>query len=112
MLFEKRIREIVKDELKEQIRKQTLRIRVLDSCRRVAERFGNPTGDSYYSKSEEIKEVVDKELEYVGGVYGIEIRSYISTRYTDIFGVECKHDEYHFEVKEKGMDKWIDIDKW
>lgn len=112
MLFEKRIRAIVKDELKEQIRKQTLRIRVLDSCIRVAERFGNPTGDSYYSKSEEIKEAIDKELKYVGKVYGIEIRSYISTRYADILGVECKRDEYHFEVKEKGTDKWIDIDEW
>ena len=104
MLFEKRIRAIVKDELKGQIRKQTLRIRVLDACRSVAERFGNPAGDSYYSKSEEIK--------YVGEVYGIDIRSYISTRYTDIFGVECKYDEYRFEVKEKGTDKWIDIDEW
>ena len=40
------------------------------SCNRVAERFGNPTGDSYYSKSEEIKEAIDKELKYVGKVYG------------------------------------------
>lgn len=55
MLSEKRIRAIVKDELKEQIRKQTIRMRVLASCNRVAERFGNPTDDSYYSKSEEIK---------------------------------------------------------
>ena len=61
MLFEKRIRAIVKDELKGQIRKQTLRIRVLDACRSVAERFGNPAGDSYYSKSEEIKDAIDKE---------------------------------------------------
>ena len=112
MLSEKRIRAIVKDELKEQIRKQTIRMRVLASCNRVAERFGNPTGDSYYSKSEEIKEAIDKELKYVGKVYGIEIRSYISTRYTDILGAECKHDEYHFEVKEKDTDKWIDIDEW
>lgn len=73
MLSEKRIRAIVKDELKEQIRKQTIRMRVLASCNRVAERFGNPTGDSYYSKSEEIKEAIDKELKYVGKVYGIEI---------------------------------------
>lgn len=58
MLSEKRIRAIVKDELKEQIRKQTIRMRVLASCNRVAERFGNPTGDSYYSKSEEIKEAI------------------------------------------------------
>ena len=71
MLSEKRIRAIVKDELKEQIRKQTIRMRVLASCNRVAERFGNPTGDSYYSKSEEIKEAIDKELKYVGKVYGI-----------------------------------------
>lgn len=112
MLSEKRICAIVKDELKEQIRKQTIRMRVLASCNRVAERFGNPTGDSYYSKSEEIKEAIDKELKYVGKVYGIEIRSYISTRYTDILGAECKHDEYHFEVKEKDTDKWIDIDEW
>jgi hypothetical protein len=112
MLFEKRIRAIVKDELKGQIRKQTLRIRVLDTCRSVAERFGNPAGDSYYSKSEEIKDAIDKELKYVGEVYGIDIRSYISTRYTDIFGAECKYDEYRFEVKEKGTDKWIDIDEW
>ena len=75
MLSEKRIRAIVKDELKEQIRKQTIRMRVLASCNRVAERFGNPTGDSYYSKSEEIKEAIDKELKYVGKVYGIHHRS-------------------------------------
>ena len=30
----------------------------------------------------------------------------------DILGAECKHDEYHFEVKEKDTDKWIDIDEW
>lgn len=62
MLFEKRIRAIVKDELKGQIRKQTLRIRVLDACRSVAERFGNPAGDSYYSKSEEIKDAIDTSV--------------------------------------------------
>lgn len=77
MLSEKRIRAIVKDELKEQIRKQTIRMRVLASCNRVAERFGNPTDDSYYSKSEEIKEAIDKELKYVGKVYGIEIKPVI-----------------------------------
>lgn len=116
MLFEKRIREIVrsvvKEELKEQIRKQTLRIRVLSACQQTARNFGNPTGASYYSQSEEIKEAIDKELEWVGKLYNVEIRSFIQTRYSDVFGTECNYDEYHFEVKEKGSDEWIDIDKW
>ena len=90
MLFEKRIRAIVKDELKGQIRKQTLRIRVLDACRSVAERFGNPAGDSYYSKSEEIKDATDKELKYVGEVYGIDQIRDIKEEKVKICGILLK----------------------
>ena len=116
MLFEKKIRKIVcavvKEELKEQIRKQTLRIRILSACQQTARNFGNPTGVSYYSRSEEIKEAIDKELKWLGKLYNVEIRSFIQTRYSDVLGEEYNCDEYHFEVKEKGSDEWIDIDEW
>ena len=110
MLFEKHIRRIVREEFKEQIRKQTLRMRILDECARVRMEFMPEIATEYFDKAEEVKNRIDRRLDVIGKIYGVEVRAIIYTRMSDV--LDYKYDEYHFQIREKDSDKWIDIDKW
>lgn len=105
------LKKIIRKQIREEIRKEGVRRDILDTCRRVAVKHENDKLEPIYEdRCSYIREKIEESMEWLGKKYDIEIKTTVYAKTTGF--LQAKYDEYHFMIREKGCDKWIDIDEW